>query len=119
MESENKQVNQKQVLGEKKKSWWRTGLKIGGSILGATALGLLGSKMSGGNNVPIQTGGGSGNQLIDGVLQQQGRIPPRIEVSQSDDFSAVVWKKNILIKYIYYGKKTKVSKTKTKTISSC
>ena len=27
MESENKQVNQKQVLGEKKKSWWRTGLK--------------------------------------------------------------------------------------------
>lgn len=81
---------QKQVIGEKKRSWWRTGLKIGGSVLGATLLGALGSKMSGGNNVPIQTGGGTGNQLIDGVLQQQGRIPPRIQVSMSDDFSAVV-----------------------------
>ena len=83
-------VSTKRVIGEKKRSWWRTGLKIGGSIIGATLLGALGSKMSGGNNTPIQTGGGTGNQLIDGVLQQQGRLPPRIEVSMSDDFTAVV-----------------------------
>jgi len=86
----NTVISQKRIIGEKKKSWWRTGLKIGGSILGATLLGALGSKLSGGNNVPIQQGGGTGNQLIDNVLQQQGRIPPRIEVSQSEDFSAVV-----------------------------
>ncbi len=83
-------VSPKRIIGEKKKSWWRTGLKVGAGLLGGALLGALGSKMSGGNNVPIQTGGGTGNQLIDGVLQQQGRIPPRIEVSMSDDFSAVV-----------------------------
>ena len=29
---------QKQVIGEKNRSWWRTGLKIGGSILGAETI---------------------------------------------------------------------------------
>jgi len=86
----NTVISQKRVIGEKKRSYWRTGLKLAGGLLGGALLGALGSKLSGGNNVPIQQGGGTGNQLIDNVLQQQGKLPPRIEVSQSENFSAVV-----------------------------
>ena len=78
MESENKQVNQKQVLGEKKKSWWRTGLKIGGSILGGAILGGIGYKM-GGNRQNIAT-----NQNLDNI--KRNLVPKYVSQGSYENF---------------------------------
>ena len=78
MESENKQVNQKQVLGEKKKSWWRTGLKIGAGILGAGLLGALGSKM-GGNRQNVAT-----NQNLDTI--KRNLVPKYVSQGSYENF---------------------------------
>ena len=78
MESENKQVNQKLVLGEKKKSWWRTGLKIGGSILGGAILGGIGYKM-GGNRQNIAT-----NQNLDNI--KRNLVPKYVSQGSYENF---------------------------------
>jgi hypothetical protein len=54
----NKNNKPKQILGEKKKSWVRTGLKIAGGVLGGALISGLSYKYSGVNPQPsVQSGG--------------------------------------------------------------
>jgi hypothetical protein len=52
-ESEVKSISPKRVIGEKKRGWLRTGLKVAGGLLGGALLGGLGYKASGDPNTLI------------------------------------------------------------------
>ena len=65
MDSEKQLINQKRYIGEKKKGWFRTGLKVAGGILGTALLGMIGAKMSG-NRQNVATNQNLDNNLSSG-----------------------------------------------------
>ena len=52
-ENEVKSISPKRVIGEKKRGWLRTGLKLAGGLLGGAILGGIGYKASGDPNTLI------------------------------------------------------------------
>ena len=52
-ENEVKSISPKRIIGEKKRGWLRTGLKVAGGLLGGALLGGLGYKASGDPNTLI------------------------------------------------------------------
>ena len=52
-ENEVKSISPKRIIGEKKRGWLRTGLKVAGGLLGGAVLGAIGYKASGDPNTLI------------------------------------------------------------------
>ncbi len=78
MDSEKQLINQKRYIGEKKKGWFRTGLKVAGGILGTALLGMIGAKMSGNRqNVAV-------NQDLDSI--KRNLVPKYVSQGSYQDF---------------------------------